>query len=252
MQLNVNTDATVILTNKLEKLHKSAFPVAVRSTLNSAAKDMKKDTILKSAKDNFTQRKPSFFKKFSRIEYANGFDVKTMSSAVGFTGESQAVDDLEKQEHGGQIGSRDYTPWDEARGGSNNKSVKIINALENIPKGDIIDAKYVKFKKSNRNKKQKFVRAALMAKKLHGQNAYVLGNVWRGRQTLSRIDSISTNLLTRNIEIKRTPLYSFKEGRSVKVKGNQFMKRASYETSLKINDFYIENARKQFKKYFNL
>lgn len=42
MQLNVNTDATVALTNKLEKLHKSAFPVAVRSTLNSAAFDMKK------------------------------------------------------------------------------------------------------------------------------------------------------------------------------------------------------------------
>ena len=50
MILNVNTDAVVALTNKLEKLHRSAFPVAVRSTLNSAAFDMKKDTILKSAK----------------------------------------------------------------------------------------------------------------------------------------------------------------------------------------------------------
>ncbi|MBL4809315.1 MAG: hypothetical protein JKY43_04565, partial [Phycisphaerales bacterium] len=45
VEFNVNTDAVVSLTNKLEKLHKSAFPVAVRGTLNSAAFDVKQKSM---------------------------------------------------------------------------------------------------------------------------------------------------------------------------------------------------------------
>ena len=108
MQLNVNTDAVVAFTNKLEKLNRSAFPVAVRTALNSAAFHMKKDAIINSAKDNFIQRKPSFFKANSKVLPANGFDVNTMQSKVGFTGNSQAVEDLEQQEQGGTIKGRSF------------------------------------------------------------------------------------------------------------------------------------------------
>jgi hypothetical protein len=251
-QLRINTDAVVAFTNKLEKLPRTAFPVAVRAALNSAAFDMKKNTLPKSAKDNFVQRKPSFFKANSRVEMAKGFDINRMQSVVGFTGKDQAIDDLEQQEFGGKIGSRSFIPWKNARTSNNwNKSVRPINRLSSIPLDKVINAERVRFKGHDRNQKQKFVRAAIMAKKLHGNNAYVLTNKYGdGRQTLMKIDEIweSSRHGNHPIEIRRTPIYSFKKGRNVKVKGKQFAKRAANEAHIKISDHYIKAAEFQFKK----
>ena len=238
MQLNVNTDAVVALTNKLEKLHRSAFPVAVRSTLNSAAFDMKKDTILKSAKDNFTQRKPTFFKANSRVEAAKGFDIKTMSSKVGFTGDSQAVDDLEKQEHGGQIGSRDFLPYggkskaNPARSGNSyGKNIK--------PNARLKDMKYTNVKDVKaKTEKQKFIRAVVDT----GVGGFVLGNT---NPILWKVISIKK---TGKNRFKLLPLYSFKENRKISVKSTNFMKEATEETTKKIEDFYYIQAKKQFDK----
>lgn len=238
MQLNVNTDAVVALTNKLEKLHRSAFPVAVRSTLNSAAFDMKKDTILKSAKDNFTQRKPSFFKANSRVETAKGFDVKTMSSAVGFTGDSQAVDDLEKQEHGGQIGSRDFLPYggkskeNPARSGNSyGKNIKPNARLKDMKYTDVKDVKA-------KTEKQKFIRAVVDT----GVGGFVLGNT---NPILWKV--ISINKTGKN-RFKLLPLYSFKENRKISVESTNFMKESTEETTKKLEDFYYIQAKKQFDK----
>ncbi len=62
---NINTDASVMLVNKLEQLHRSAFPLAVRGTLNAAAFDVKMKTLDESATQNFERRSPTFFKRFS-------------------------------------------------------------------------------------------------------------------------------------------------------------------------------------------
>jgi len=59
---NINTDKVVSLTNKLEKLHKSAMPVAVRMTLNDAAFDMKQIQIGRQFKGQFTIRKKNFIR----------------------------------------------------------------------------------------------------------------------------------------------------------------------------------------------
>ncbi len=238
MQLNVNTDATVALTNKLEKLPKSAFPIAVRSTLNSAAFDMKKDTILKSAKDNFVQRKPTFFKANSRVNTAKGFDVTTMQSEVGFTGNSQAVDDLEKQEHGGQIGSRDFLPYggksnaNPARSGSSyGKNIKPNARLKDMKFTDAKDAKA-------KTEKQKFIRAVIDT----GAGGFVLGNT---KPILWKIISINKSGKNR---FKLTPLYTFKDGRKVNVESTNFMKEATEVTTQKMDNFYLQHAQTQFEK----
>jgi hypothetical protein len=83
-RFNVNTDAAIILTAKLERMNKSAFPSAVRSTLSDGAFAMKQKEILVSAKRNMTVRNPSVFKKFTGVKKATGFNVKTMQSEVGF------------------------------------------------------------------------------------------------------------------------------------------------------------------------
>ena len=78
IKFNVNTDATIALTARLERLNKSAFPSSVRSTLNDAAFEMKKKNILVSAKKNMEVRNPSFFRKFTGVKRESGFDVKSM------------------------------------------------------------------------------------------------------------------------------------------------------------------------------
>ena len=238
MQLNVNTDAVVAFTNKLEQLHRSAFPIAVRSTLNSAAFDMKKDTILKSAKDNFTQRKPSFFKANSRVETAKGFDIKTMSSKVGFTGDSQAVEDLEKQEHGGGIDGRSFLPFG-SKGGANparsgNSYGKNIKPNARLKTMKIVNPSKV----SGKNDKEKFIKSVIHA----GVGGFVLGNT---KNILWRVNSIKG---MRKGELKLTPLYTFKKGRDVNVKATHFMKEATEETIKKIDKLYMEQAQKQFDK----
>lgn len=234
MQLNVNTDAVVAFTNKLEKLHRSAFPVAVRSALNAAAFDMKKNEILKSADDTFTVRKSNFFKANSRVEMATGFDVDNMKSAVGFTGKDQAIDDLEQQESGGKIKSRSFIPMKPARTENSNKKLVRPNArLKNIK---IVDAS----KASGANDKQKFVKSVFHA----GVGGVVLSE-FNGRSFLWKVNSLKR---TKDGSFKLTPLYSFEKGRQVSVKATHFMAKATKKTTPKIEKFYIDAAEKQFKK----
>lgn len=82
------------------------FPSAVRSTLNDAVFELKKGGILDSAKKNMTVRNPTFFKRYTGVKKATGFDVGSMYSQVGFSdrGEQKAkkaVKGMESNEVGG-------------------------------------------------------------------------------------------------------------------------------------------------------
>jgi len=234
MQLNVNTDAVVAFTNKLEKLHRAAFPVAVRTALNSAAFDMKKNSIQQSADDTFTIRKATFFKANSRVNKASGYAINNMQSAVGFTGKDQAIDDLEKQETGGKINSRSFIPMKPARtGNSDNKLIRPNARLKNIK---IVDAS----KASGANNKQKFVKSVFHA----GVGGNVLSE-FNGKSYVWKVNSIKR---TKEGNFKLTPLYSFKKGRDVKVDATHFMAKATEKTTPKIEQFYIQAAEAQFKR----
>lgn len=249
MVLNVNTEAAVIFSNKLEKMHKSAFPNAVRGALNKAAFHTKMESLPKSAYKEFVNRSPNFFKAFSKVEMAKGFNINQMKSTVGFTSQGLqgsnnfAVQDLEEQEHGGSIGGRSFVPLKESRlGGNSARPVRPGNRIGKIKK--IIKAEDVK----STNGRQRYIRAATKAKSLYSENAYVLGNDRNGRQTLSRINRIDINRKKGTIKIKRTPLYTYKKGFKARVKGTDFAKRAALESGLKIRQFYIDEALRQFEK----
>lgn len=238
-EFNINNDAVVVLTNKLEKLHRSALPVAIRETLNNAAFDVKQDTMLKSSKRHFINRNRNFFKANSRVDKAKGFNVDNMQATVGFItsklkGSDQAVEDLEQQEYGGTIKGRSFIPMDAARGGSKTKAVRPGNRFSKIT--NIINANKAKGK----SKKQKFVTAAIRA----GNGGYVLGN--NSAQTLFKITSITRrgNLMI----IKKKPLYSFKEGRSIQVSRTGFMSSATLSSAKKLNEFYVKQAEKQIRR----
>lgn len=234
MQLNVNTDAVVAFTNKLEKLHRAAFPVAVRSALNSAAFDMKKHSIQVSADNIFTIRKATFFKSNSRVEKANGFDVDTMYAAVGFTGNDQAIDDLHQQEKGGKINSRSFIPMQPARTSNSDKKLVRPNArLKNIK---VVDASKV----TGKNEKERFVKSVIFA----GAGGHVLSE-FNGKAYVWKVNSIKR---TDEGSFKLTPLYSFEKGRDIQVKSTKFMAKATEMTTPKIDLFYTKAAEVQFKK----
>lgn len=263
MRIDVNTDKLKDYTKKLKSLGKSAFPVAVRQTLNDAAFNVKLQTMPKSADKAFVNREKNFFKANSKALPAEGMNVSTMHSDVGFfenklniKSTNYAVKDLEEQEYGGSIDKKSFIPLNTARkSNSAGKVVKTNARISQIKTKEIIKTSAVGKTRTGKrmavtSKKQRFIRAAIVAKQLHGNDAYVLGNRnANGSRTLSLINKVKFKKKTSQIDISRTPLYNVKKGRMVAVKATSFMKRASYETSINMDEMYIKRAQERFKKH---
>jgi hypothetical protein len=251
--ININSKAVKDFTAKLEKISRHDLPIAIRQTLNDAAYDVKLHTMPQTSDASFIKRKPTFWKAKSRVDSAKGFDVMTMQSTVGFlegTKHSQAVRNLEQQEHGGTIDDKDFIAEDSSRhGGSYSQQVKAKNWLRkidpefNTTKWDgnmpssIVQAK----DQIGHSHKQKFFRAALEA----GRGGYVLGN--NKSQVLFRV----TKLYKENKKVKfdLEPLYSFREGRVIKIqKKTHFMRNAALKSATKMEGFFNKNAIKRINK----
>lgn len=244
MQFNINMDGAVVFTNKLEKLHKSALPNAIRTALNSTAFDVKKNTMPKNANKAFINRSKNFFKANSRVEMASGFKISAMKSMVGFissglSGENNnAVKDLEQQESGGTIQKKSFIPIKSARtGSSNTKQVRPINRLRTI-KG-IVNSAHT----PGKNPRQKFIHAVSKA----GVGGTVLSE-YNGKTILWRVNSLKRSA---NGKLKLTALYSFKAKRSVKVDSTQFMEKSSLESNRLMGYHYADAAKKQIQRLIN-
>lgn len=241
MFININSDAVVRHTATLERISRSALPVAVRQTLNMTALNVKQKTMPLESKV-FIHRNPTFWGATSKVNFAKGFDINTMQSEVGFmpqTGKKEsggATQDLEKQENAGSIEHRAFIPLAGARvANSFNRRVKDKMRIAAI-KDKIVDAK----KSNAKTKSGQWFSSAMFA----GSGGFVL-SAWknsRGNRMLMRIDAASKG------GIKYTPVYSVKGGRNVKVKATHFMKKASLMSASEMEQFYIINAEKQIAK----
>lgn len=240
MRLDINSDAAVIYTNELEKLGKSALPVAVRETLNSAVFAMKKTAVPKHAKLAFEERQPNFFNYFTRYDKAQGFNINSMVATVGMDGSklknnatNYAVRDLEEQEKGGTIHGRSFKPLPAARKGGTGNVRANARISQILKAGNIIDAKDSK----GENTMQKFIRASIHA----GEGGYVLGGriLWQ----VKRIARIG-----RNTFFTKTKLYSFTKSGTATVHATGFMKKAANEVVKEMEFFYKLQAMKQVNK----
>jgi len=213
MKLNVNTDASIKLTAKLEKLHRSAFPSAVRNSLNEVAFNSKK-LVPKTASENFTIRQKNFFNRMTIVNKASGFDVSKMISKVGIDGSKKISDGLEKQETGGNIQGRKLIAHDMARvSGSNAKKVRAKNFFKKVnnigtAQKRIKGSKYFRIKKGS--KETVFERT--------GKN-------------------------------KITPIYNLRQTKISKVDSKPFIKPSALEASRQMESIYKKQAEFQFKKY---
>ncbi len=257
MNIQVDISNFQHFANRLRSLSRTAFPVAIRKTINDAAFNTKLNTIPKKANNTFKKRQPNFFKANSKVISASGLNVGSMKATVGFFSNNlkgnnnAAVKDLEEQEHGGMINRKTFIPEEGARSGAGGL-VKPNRRLGKLPSltgrvavsssRGLIGGKM----KVIKSKKQRFIRAAFMAKKRFG--GFVLGNKnSNGSRTLSIISSISSS--GGHVNIKRSPLYNVNKGRAVKVSATNFMKRASYESGLEMGNMFIKNAQLQIKKH---
>lgn len=246
MRLNINTDAAVVYTNKLEKLHRSGLPRAIRETLNGAALDVKKKTMPESARRMFDDRtNTNFFKANSRVKFASGFNTDKMEAVIGFVdtklkgANNQAVDDLEQQELGGIIKGRAFVPLKKARVANNFKRVTRRKFRIADIKQKVIDAKKVR----GSSAAERFTKAAIFA----GPGRFVIGTniTGKGNRILFGVRKIMRT--DGNTVIAKDPLFAVKGGRQVKVKATGFMKVAAMKSSKKMEQLYIENAKDVIK-----
>jgi len=243
MQLNINTNELVRFTAKLERINRSALPVAVRSALNKAAFDVKGNTMPAGAKEVFIQRKPTFFKANSKVAPATGFSIESMKATVGFlpkSGNDKSVDDLKQQEEGGAIHGRSFIPLAKARtGGSWNRNVKAGARISDIRKR-IVDAN----KASGASDKEKYIKSAIHA----GKGGFVIGTGKnsKGNRTLFSIRSI---IRKKGMTIVNSvALFSVKGGREVRPGATHFMEKASLKSARGMDQYFINEAKKQIDK----
>lgn len=244
--LNINTDRLEHYAATLEKLGKNEFPVAAARALNSAALQIKEKEILDQSKKTFIVRDANFFKSNSSVEKASYKDgLNNMQATVGFLRannydpKSDAVKNLEKQEHGGTIKNRAFIPLSPragrpgARGKKGLRSkVTPTNRLSALRGGRIVMAE----KMPGKNRKERLKEAANVA----GKNSFVLSE----NGVLFKVKGIRE----KNGRLNLQALYSVKGNRSVKVDGTGFMRKSSNKGAANLNNYFEFHARKQINE----
>ncbi len=238
--LNVNTDAVILLTAKLERLNKSAFPSAVRSTLNDSAFEMKGKNILESAKKNMTVRNKTVFKKFTGVKKATGFDVKSMQSEVGFIPKDgvkggKVPEGMEKNEVGGSDNTGAMYMKDSRTSNSRNRLVRRKARFDksSLAKGRVRTKKRVSntmnLISSFEEKKPIFIET-------------------KKGKFLVEVTDMSYNMGTKKHDFKVKWLMRSRKKNVADIKATHFNQEAAIKTSKQIDEFYNKNATFQFNK----
>jgi len=244
MVFDVNSTNTFRFAQQLGDISKSALPIAVRQTLNSAAYDTKQNTMPKEAQ-RFEKRKPTFFKANSTVVAAQGFDINVMQSLTGFrpkpSDRSHSVQDLQQQEYGGGIENRAFIALPTGRVGKRwSGNVKKENRMSEI--NNIVDPLD---NSKGRSKKEKFIRSVMFAK----EKGLIFGtDRKKGARVVFRINKIGR--ANGKTFAGLTPLYNVRAGREVEpgTPYRRFMRKASDTSRAKMEGFFKKHAEARIAK----
>lgn len=242
--LNVNNDSVIALTAKLERLKKSAFPSAVRSSLNDAAFEMKGKNILESAKKNMHVKNRGVFKKFTGVNKATGFDVNSMQSEVGFIPKDGIKGDkVPRGMEGNEVGGTDNDGSMYLAGARRQKSRKRNVLLKN---------RYDKNKLAKGHKKR--IRGA----EKKASNVMAMMAAWqedkpvfiRAKSGVGYVVEVLSvfNMSSGKRDFKLNFLMRSRRKNPSKMKATHFNKEAAIKTSKQMDVFYKKNAEFQFSK----
>lgn len=238
---DVNNKDVIKFSNRLEKMHKSDFPLAVRGTLNDLAFDQKTKELMIAAEQVFILRNPNFIRSHTGVIKADGWDVNNMQSICGVTPKGlQAAKQLEVQEKGGTIPDRKIIYVDPARGGSKEKRVKTRNWVNK--------SGYVQGRPNRRRGR----RSQIVAQSVVARNTGKLIKIkTRTSDHFFKVNSVRFigRGLSRRVNMRMTAIASYERGRSIKISKERPFMRISGERSLsKANNFFIKNAERRFEK----
>lgn len=241
---NVNSEAVIHLTARLERIKKSSFPSAIRATLNDGAFEMKKTNIGVSAGKNMTVRNKTVFKKFTGVERATySSNVENMKATVGFIPKdgvkgSKVPEGMEKNEVGGtdDTGAM-YLPKTRISGSAK----RLVRNKSRFKKSNILNVKNVKNIKTK--KSLNFVQLAYESfsqKKafyFNTKKGLVLAQTRKFSETAKGNSKIKLDFLMRDRK-------KFK----AKAKATHFNKEAAQFTQKQMDGFYHKNAEFHFAK----
>ena len=240
---SVNTDAVIAYTAKLERLNRSAFPNAVRSTLNDGAFTMKKTNIIASAKINMHVRNATFFRKFTGVERATGFNISAMGATVGFSNsnakkEKKALEGMESNEIGGSDDTGSMY-LGKARGqNSLKRKVKVASRYDRskLAQGHI--------KRISKRGGQSTVMAMMAGWQ---ENKPVFIRAKSGIAYVVKVNSVfGTSTGKRDFQVDF--LMRSRTKKVAKAKATHFNREAAMKTSKQMEGFYVKNAEFQFNK----
>ena len=259
--LRIESKSVDELAGKLQQISRSSFPVAIRQTLNSAAFDVKKTTMPKESEKAFENRSKNFFKANSKVIQANGFNVNTMQSEVGFyenklknQSTNYAVKDLEQQENGGKIDGRSFVALKQIRNSSG--LVKGNQRMESIREKPITRMSQTgragnktSSKRITLSKSQSFVKAAMRAIK-ETDGLIMSKKNSDGEQIVSRVISVSQSLgKNRKLKIKTLRMYTVKKNRKVNPKATHFMRHSAEKSALLMEFNFQKHALNIIRKH---
>lgn len=213
---------------KLGELHRSAFPNAIRATLNDAAFEMKKNNLHTSAARNFKYtRSKTFFKRFSAVNKAKGWKINEMYSEVGMLDMGQksaktAIDNMHLHETGGNVKKGAIYLKGSRTSKNFGKLVRKVNYL----------------KKENHVKSGNYVKKAFVAlkeNKLMKQGDYL----------------IKVNKITKGKKLRINTSFIAKERENTRISPNKFISKAAEVTQRKIRSNFQKNAEYQIQKRLN-
>jgi len=220
---------------EVKLLGEKDFVDVAREALNETAKFAKKTTIQKSANDAFTVRNKSFFKAFTRVEYAKRGQSSTLGglhSSVGMFNNSSKkslsstynpLDNMEEMEHGGSI-KREITPLNQSR---ISKTYNRAVSKTSLFSGNLI----TQSKMNGKHAKQRF-RIALETAKKEGKK-FILADEYKA------IYAVSSR--------KTRRIFGYDKSNTNRIKATHFMEKATREASELIPAFFIKEAIKKIE-----
>ena len=223
MEIKVDTTELGRFTKKLIQFRKSAFPSVTRLTLNSLAFETKKNVNNLSHKQ-FTIREKDSQNVFNRgilVDKAKFDRIEAMESRVGLNNqEFGRWGDLSfkvaKQEVGGTIDKKSMIPLNTVRTGkSNAKKIMSRKKLSKIDLSRGNSGKYFKLKAKNGKK-------------------YIAEPMGKGKKRKLRL------------------LYTYKKGRSVRIKKRPFLIPSAIKASKNTKDIFEKHAKKTLKRKYGI
>lgn len=242
-RFNVNTEGVIHLTLRLERINKSAFPSAVRSTLNDAAFEMKQKNILESARKNMNVKQSNFFKANTGVERARfSRNVESMQATSGFINKRgiKANKAVEYGMEANEIGAVDTTGLMYKKATRTGRG--LVRRNKYYDKGKVTKSYLRSNIKTKKTTKGSYVQRAF-ASLVDKAPVMVDTKVGRAMIMVKSITNVKGKL-----RIKSDLLMMDRTVKKAKAKATHFNREAAQKTQKQMEGFYLKNAEFHFNK----